>query len=57
MAGFSKFEPHRPVEAAPEAVGPSAARRVRFLRWVNWIVLAYTAVGFGFIVHWMVRGP
>jgi hypothetical protein len=53
--GFSKFDPNRPVAAQPEAANPSAARRMRILRWVNWIVLAYTAIGFGFIVYWVAK--
>lgn len=53
---WSKFDPDRPAGPEPEAANPSAARRVRLLRWANWIVLAYTAVGFGFIVYWLVRG-
>lgn len=53
--GFSKFDPNRPVEPTPEAANPSAARRARILRWVNWIVLAYTAIGFGFIVYWLAK--
>jgi hypothetical protein len=55
VAGFSKFDPNRPAEAAPAASTPAAARRARILRWVNWIVLAYTALGFGLIVYWLVR--
>jgi hypothetical protein len=52
---FSKFDPNRPVEVTPEASTPSAARRMRILRWVNWIVLAYTALGFGLIVYWLAK--
>jgi hypothetical protein len=52
---WSKFDPNRPVAAQPEAANPSAARRMRILRWVNWIVLAYTAIGFGFIVYWVAK--
>jgi hypothetical protein len=53
---FSKYEPHRPPEGdALDASTPQAERRARFLRWANWIVLAYTALGFGFLVYWLVR--
>lgn len=53
---FSKYEPHRPQEGdGLEASTPAAARRARMLRWVNWIVLVYTALGFGLIVYWLMR--
>ena len=56
---FSKYEPHRPDggKAADglEASTPAAARRARLLRWANWIVLVYTALGFGLIAYWLVR--
>jgi hypothetical protein len=52
---FSKFDPNRPVEATPEASSPAAARRMRILRWANWIVLLYTALGFGLIVYWLAK--
>jgi hypothetical protein len=55
LVPFSKFDPNRPVEATPEASTPSGARRIRILRWVNWIVLAYTALGFGLIVYWLAK--
>lgn len=51
---WSKFDPNHP-EEAPTAATPAAARRARILKWVNWIVLAYTALGFGFIVYWLAR--
>jgi hypothetical protein len=54
---FSKFEPHRRGEE-PDRLGastPAAARRARILRWANWIVLAYTALGFGLIAYWLLR--
>ncbi|MES2154091.1 MAG: hypothetical protein V4510_03060 [bacterium] len=52
---FSKFDPNRPVERSPEASTPAGARRILVLRWVNPLVFAYTALGFGFIVYWMAR--
>lgn len=53
---FSKFDPHRPATApAGEGTTPSATRRARLLRWVNWIVLVYTAFGFGMIVYWLLK--
>ncbi|MEK6974979.1 MAG: hypothetical protein AABY18_01390 [Candidatus Thermoplasmatota archaeon] len=55
MAGFSKFDPNRPVDAAGGASNPVAARRARLLKWINWVVLVYTAIGFGFIAYWLVR--
>jgi len=55
MGGFSKFDPNRPLEATDTASTPSAARRARILKWVNWIVLGYTALGFGLIVYWLAR--
>lgn len=57
MAGFSKFDPNRPVEEAHGGAStPSAARRARLLKWVNWITLAYTAFGFGVIAYLLVKG-
>jgi hypothetical protein len=54
---FSKFEPDRPgSDKGLEAANPSAARRALILKWVNWIVLAYTLLGFGFILYWIVKG-
>ncbi len=55
MLPFSKFDPNRPVEDSPEAKTPSGARRILILRWVVWIVYAYTALGFGFIMYWLFR--
>lgn len=52
---FSKFEPNRPVSLAPEGSTPAAGRRARILRWVNWIVMAYTALGFGLMVYWLLK--
>ena len=53
---FNKFDPHReePEGHAYGARTASGARRARILRWVNWIVLLYTALGFGFIAYWLV---
>lgn len=53
---FSKFDPYReqPEENAYGATTKGGARRARILRWVNWIVLVYTAVGFGLIAYWLV---
>jgi hypothetical protein len=49
---FSKFDPTRPQERdGLGASNPSAARRARFLKWANWIVLVYTALGFGIIAY------
>lgn len=49
---FSKFDPHRPGEKdALAATTPGAARKVAFLKWANWIVLVYTAIGFGIIAY------
>ena len=55
---FSKFDPYRPDDATGPggAANPTAARRARLLKWVNWIVLVYTALGFGFIAYWLVKG-
>lgn len=50
---FSKFDPYREVEDAEEGTTPGATRKARFLRWAIWIVWAYTALGFGFIVYWL----
>lgn len=55
MAGFNKFDPYAQVDAPGGASNPGAARRSRLLKWVNWIVLVYTALGFGFIAYWLVR--
>lgn len=53
---FSKFDPYRPDDGAgADGANPVAARRARLLKWVNWIVLGYTAVGFGLIAYWLVR--
>lgn len=54
---FSKFDPYReqPEGNAFDATTPAGARRARILRWVNWIVLLYTAVGFGLIVYWLLN--
>ena len=53
---FSKFDPYReqPEANAFDATTKSGARRARILRWVNWLVLVYTAIGFGLIAYWMV---
>ena len=54
---FSKFDPHRVQDDDPLAAStPSARRRARLLRWANWIVLVYTAVGFGLIAYWLITG-
>jgi hypothetical protein len=56
VAGFSKFDPNRPVEVAHGgASSATAARRARILRWVNWIVLLYTGIGFGLIAYWLIK--
>lgn len=52
---FSKFDPYRPNEPGQEGTTPAATRRAKLLRWVNWIVLVYTAVGFGLIAYWLVK--
>ncbi len=52
---FSKFDPNRPAQEAPQATTPSGARRVLVLQWVNPLVFAYTAFGFAFIVYLMAR--
>jgi hypothetical protein len=52
---FSKFDPYREPTGHPgDASTPAAARRARILKWVNWIVLVYTAFGFGLIAYWFV---
>ena len=56
MAGFSKFDPNRPVDAPGGAANATAARRSKALKWINWVVLVYTALGFGFIAYWLVKG-
>jgi len=53
---FSKFDPYRAVEPAPEATSESAARRILILRWATWITMVWTAIGFGFIAYWMMTG-
>lgn len=55
---FSKYDPYRePQEKnAFDATTPAGARRARILRWVNWLVLVYTAVGFGLIAYWLAKG-
>jgi hypothetical protein len=55
VAGFSKFDPNRPVDEPGGAANPTAARRARILKWANWITLLYTVVGFGLIAYWLVR--
>lgn len=51
---FSKYEPHKREDLDPLAAStPGAARRARFLKWANWIVLVYTALGFGLIAYWL----
>ena len=53
---FSKFESHRPPEEDPLAAStPGAARRARLLKWANWVVLLYTALGFGLIAYWLIK--
>lgn len=53
---FSKFDPNRPDDRTADAASnPVAARRARLLKWVNWVVLVYTAVGFGLIAYWLVK--
>lgn len=53
---FSKYDPYRPVEDDPlGASSPAAGRRARLLRWANWIVLGYTALGFGIIAYLLAR--
>ena len=45
---FSKFDPDRPATGdALDASDASAGRRALFLKWANWIVLAFTMFGFG----------
>jgi hypothetical protein len=56
VAGFSKYDPNRPVDEPGKATTPGGARRALILRWVNWITLLYTALGFGFIVYWIAKG-
>lgn len=51
---FNKFDPNKP-EDGHEA-NPQAARRAQILKWINWVVLLYTVLGFGFIAYWLVRG-
>ncbi len=49
---FNKFEPHAPDVEEPEI--PEHVRgKVWLLRWGWWITMAYTAMGFGLIVYWM----
>lgn len=50
---FNKFDPHKPEDG--KVTNPQAARRARILKWVNWIVLLYTVMGFGFIAYWLVQ--
>jgi hypothetical protein len=55
LVPFSKFDPLRPVEKASEGTTASATRRAKILRWANWIVAVYTALGFGLIVYWLMQ--
>lgn len=49
---FSKFDPQRPASGdALDATDASAGRRSRFLKWANWIVLAFTMFGFA-VLAW-----
>lgn len=50
---FNKFDPHKPEDG--KVTNPQAARRARILKWVNWVVLLYTVMGFGFIAYWLVQ--
>lgn len=54
---FSKFDPYREQPGdGLQASTPAAARRARILKWVNRIVLLYTALGFGLIAYWLAKG-
>lgn len=47
---FNKFDPY--AESSKE--GRSAAeRRALLLKYGWWVAMAYTAIGFGFIVYWV----
>jgi len=52
---FNKFDPYREDadEGGLEATNPSARRRALVLRYAWWIATAYTAVGFAFILYWL----
>ena len=56
MAGFSKFDPNRPVDAPGGASTPAARRRAQVLKWIPRIVMLYTALGFGLIAYLLVKG-
>lgn len=49
---FSKFDPHR---AEEREASTSGDRRAMVLKWGWWISVVYTAIGFGFIVYWLVQ--
>ncbi len=53
---FSKFDPHRPEpEPARGLAGKTSAERRALVLKYGWLIsVIYTAVGFGFIVYWMV---
>lgn len=46
---WSKFDPHAPPAEAGAASDASAGRRARLLKWANWVVYAFTLLGFGFL--------
>jgi hypothetical protein len=55
---FSKFDPHRPAAGdALDATDASAERRARFLKWANWIVLAFTMFGFAVLGYVLLKQP
>jgi hypothetical protein len=51
---FNKFDPHRPDEPTP--MDPSARRRALLLKYGWWVTVVYTALGFGLMVYWVLRG-
>ncbi len=53
---FNKFEPHKPEVEGHGASSDSAHRRSLILKYAWWITMANTAMGFGFIAYWIVKG-
>lgn len=52
---WSKFDPHAPSPQADAATDASAQRRARLLKWANWVVYAFTMVGFGFLAWTLLK--
>ncbi len=55
VVAFSKYDPYRPEPEANglDATTPEGARRALILKWAWLVSAAYTTMGFGFIVYWL----